>query len=132
MDKLEQLHQLLKSNGLDNKTFEEFKANFGDNPEKQKQLHSFLVSKEMDNKSFEEFQSNFFDPLKKKEDSTLETETTDGLPTPTSLDSSEKTDEEEAFKTLLRVNYPELNTEYTSLQEELGTLPMISNRSGQV
>ena len=132
MDKLEQLHQLLQSKGLDNKTFEEFKANFGDNPEKQKQLHSFLVSKQMDNKSFEEFQSNFFTPLKKKEDSTLETETTDGLPTPTSLDSSEKTDEEEAFKTFLRVNYPELNTEYTSLQEELGTLPMISNRSGQV
>jgi len=132
MDKLEQLHQLLKSKGLDNKTFEEFKDNFGDNPEKQRQLHSFLVSKQMDNKSFEEFQSNFFIPLKKKEDSTLETETTDGLPTPTSLDSSEKTDEEEAFKTFLRVNYPELNTEYTSLQEELGTLPMISNRSGQV
>ena len=132
MDKLEKLHQLLQSKGLDNKTFEEFQANFGDNPEKQKQLHSFLVSKQIDNKSFEEFQSNFFGPLKKKDDSTFGTETTDGLQTPTSLDSSKKTDEEEAFKTFLRVNYPDLNTEYTSLQEELSTLPMISNRSGQV
>ena len=50
MDKLEKLHQLLQSKGLDNKTFEEFQANFGDNPEKQKQLHSFLVSKQIDNK----------------------------------------------------------------------------------
>ena len=90
MDKLEKLHQLLQSQNLDNKTFEEFKANFGDNPEKQRQLHSFLVSKQMDNKSFEEFQSNFFSPLKKKDDSTLETEATDGEPTPISLDSSER------------------------------------------
>lgn len=90
MDKLEKLHQFLKSKNLDNKTFEEFKENFSNDPEKQRQLHSFLVSKDLDNKSFEEFQSNFFGSLKKKEDSTLETEATDGEPTPISLDSSEK------------------------------------------
>ena len=59
-DKLQKLHEILVSKGIDNKSFDEFKSNFSDNPEKQEKLHTLLKSKGIDNKSFEEFQNNFF------------------------------------------------------------------------
>ena len=136
---MKELYDNLFKSGDYTKSFEEFVDQFGDT-EKSKVLYNALNEAGDYTKSFEEFVVQFGFGEKKKTDdtssSTLETEdtvsTTEEDQTDGYLDSSEKTDEEEAFKTFLRVNYPDLNTEYTSLQEELGTLPVISNRSGQV
>ncbi len=58
--KLRQLHERLVSNGFDKHSYDEFKANFSGNPDKQRALHERLVAKGFDSKPFEEFQANFF------------------------------------------------------------------------
>ena len=65
-NKLKELHDLLVSIGIDNKSFDEFQSNFSNDTDKQRKLHDILVSRGVDNKSFNEFQGNFF--LKKKEE----------------------------------------------------------------
>lgn len=85
---LKNIWNQLTSDEMTKSDFETWKKNVSSSEDVQRNIHGYLSDIELTSSDFETWKTNL--GLKKKEDSTLETEATDGEPTPTSLDSSEK------------------------------------------
>ena len=85
---LKNIWNQLTSDEMTSSDFETWKNNVSSSEDIQRNIHGYLTEKELTSSDLNTWKTNL--GLKKKEDSTLETEATDGEPTPISLDSSER------------------------------------------